>query len=302
MNIANEPQTGLIELNQWELLQVSGADAVKFLQGQLTCDVNLASAEQTLLGCYCNLQGRMVAAFRLFSYQENILLLLPAHMASIMQETLQKYAVFSKVTLTAAPTELGWFGTLGLDQTQLPSIPDTQIVRLAKDSQRLLITGTSDAVANMRAALSANWPHLADSSWRKLDIAQGIANVFPATQAKWLPHRVNYHLVDGISFTKGCFLGQEVIARLHYKSQLKHHMYRVRLHHATLLTPGAELYQQEKPIGHIVDSVMENTTAQHALVILPITHYQQPSLAIASGEEVAVAWLPLPYLLSTDAS
>jgi folate-binding protein YgfZ len=302
MDIANEPQTGLIELNQWELLQVSGPDAIKFLQGQLSCDVNLASTEQTLLGCYCNLQGRMVAAFRLLRYRENILLLLPAQMATIMREALQKYAVFSKVTLTARPAELGLLGTQGLDQAQLPSIPGTQIVRLPDDNQRLLITGDNDAVAEMRATLDADWPQLPETAWRNRDIAQGIANVFPATQAKWLPHRVNYHLVDGISFTKGCFLGQEVIARLHYKGQLKHHMYRLRLHHPALLTPGSELCRQDKPIGHIIDSVMETATTQHALAILPITDYRQPTLAIASGEEITVEWLPLPYSLSTDAS
>lgn len=299
MNTVSSPSSGIIPLTEWELLQVQGRDAVSFLQGQLSCDVTTANTQDTLLGCYCNLQGRMQAAFRLFQHQEDILLLLPTGMASTMHTALQPYAVFSKVTLTPNPSDLKLLGGLGTSFDSISTDAAIQTISLPDDPQRLLWIGSNNALTALQENLTHSFPCLPTTTWRLQDIIHGIANVFPTTLARWLPHRVNYHLAGGISFTKGCFLGQEVIARLHYRGQLKHHAYRIRLHVSLPIAAGAPIMlpTTDAPVGYIVDSVMDSPQTQQALIIWPAVNDKPTTLTFAH-QTCTVEWLSLPYAIS----
>ncbi|NKB46844.1 MAG: hypothetical protein GKR77_03575 [Legionellales bacterium] len=304
MNITSQPQSGIIPMTQWEILQVSGPDAASFLQGQLSCDVNTATDQQTLLGCYCNLQGRMQAAFRLWRYQESFLLMLPIGMATALQTALQPYARFSKVTLTPTPDDLMLLATVGLSGIPLLEQANVQIISLPDDAARLLYVGPATCLSQLQTQWHHQYSQLPPTTWQLRDIIHGIANVFVTTQAQWLPHRVNYHLIGGINFTKGCFLGQEIIARLHYKSQLKHHSYRVRLHSAQSLPAGTPITQPKSgsPLGYVIDSVSEaNQSTQQALVLLPVTHEKSATLSMLQ-QAISVDWLSLPYTLDTHAN
>lgn len=108
-----------------------------------------------------------------------------------------------------------------------------------------------------------------NDNWQQTNIDKGIATIYKATTEKFLPHHLNFDKVGAIDFNKGCYTGQEIIARMHYKGKLKQHLYPFELKHKAPLPPGTEIKNQEgKPIGHVIDSYTTKDNTQKALVTL----------------------------------
>lgn len=165
--------------NSLKYLKVSGTDASKFLQGQLTCDINQANETQPVLGAHCNVKGRIESLFEIFKKDDVYFLLMPSSIIEHAYTTLKKYALFSKVTL--------------------------EIMEL-NDS-----------------GLSIEFPVTFDE-WRLQRIEKGIPTLFPETTGKFLPHDLNLPTLNAVSFTKGCYLGQEIVARMQHLGKPKWHM------------------------------------------------------------------------------
>ncbi len=192
------------------LVKISGPEAKKFLQGQLTCNLEEVSETQSRLGAHCNPQGRVLFLFRIFLFQSAYYLVLPREIVSSALLSLKKYAPFFKLEL-------------------------------------------SNASENSPTALMEQ----AAAEWRYFDLSQGIPQVYPETSALFLPHELKLHELQGLSWDKGCYTGQEIIARMHYKGKLKNHLYRATLQTPALPRPGAELLlvspAGRSPAGFIVD-------------------------------------------------
>lgn len=199
--------------NNLKYLKVTGIDATKFLQGQLTCDINQANPTKPLLGAHCNTKGRIESLFEIFKHDNAYFLLMPASIIQHAFDTLKKYALFSKVTL--------------------------EIIEL-NDS-----------------GLSIEFPNTFDE-WRLQQINKGIPTLFPETIGKFLPHDLNLPALNAVSFTKGCYLGQEIVARMQHLGKPKWHMV------ATELPGNAGDELADKSI--IVDSMH-----RQALIVTKIT-------------------------------
>lgn len=208
----------------WQALAVTGPDAATFLQGQATTDIREVSAEVSRLGCLLNLKGRVQASFRLVAIDDGFLLVLPADQLAAAQTRLAKYAVFSKVTLAASPLRItGVFGEQALaaltaDGWTLPSDQgvsrrgDDRLVRLPGVARALLISGAATDAASDEASLAA---------WDCAAIAAGEYLVPAAASEQHQPQEIDYHTLLGVSYQKGCYLGQEIVARLYFRGQLK---------------------------------------------------------------------------------
>lgn len=173
------------------LLQVSGPNAEKFLQGQLSCHLAEVTATESRLGAHCNPQGRVLFLFRIFLFESSYYLVLPQNMLELAKTALAKYAVFFKVELQTLIPE--------------PSLP----------------------VYEKAAA-----------EWSYFDPRQGHPQVYPETSGLFLPHDLNLHKLDGIHWDKGCYTGQEIIARMHYLGKLKTHLYQAKISTPTPPSPG----------------------------------------------------------------
>lgn len=193
------------------LLKISGMDTRKFLQGQLTCDVEKITASASL-GAYCNPQGRVISLFDIFLWQDAYFLFMPRSMIPITTTALKKYAVFFQVNLT----------------------------------------DVSESLEELTAAIDGVPITKADK------ISKGVPSIYPETSEKFLPHELNLHLLNALSFEKGCYTGQEIIARMQYRAKLKNHLYAASLNCPTPPAPGANVYfqeeQKQQPCGTIVDS------------------------------------------------
>lgn len=254
------------------LLKVSGRDAKKFLQGQLTCQLDDITPQQSRLGAHCNPQGRIVSFFRLFLFQDSYYLQMPLDLLPIAAAALQKYAVFFQTTISDASTALQQLGCIGdrvADFATLPQQTDAVIsldqgimIKLPGKLPRYVIISEPGSYASLS-------PSLPYSAWKVLEIRTGIAQIHPETTGKFLPHELNLPALQAVSFNKGCYTGQEIIARMQYRGKLKKHLVVARAH--TELTPvlGNPIYLTEttEACGTVVDYCQEDPSTYLLLVL-----------------------------------
>lgn len=274
----------LVDLSTYGLVKVSGSDAARFLQGQLMCDVESIGPQSQLTG-YCNAQGRLVSIFRISKIDGEFYLRMPREIIATTLEKLKKYAKFSKVEIHDISTEWSVYGISGME---IPADGEQEIfvTRLPGAIPRFEIIGKADNVKAFVTRLSSNFTPQSSDYWRWLDIMTGIPTVYRATQEIFLPHRVNLHTLGGISFTKGCYIGQEIIARLHYKGTLKHHMYFLQLTTPIPLYPGLSLTDSTGgEIGKIVDCYLVADQTYQALAVLLDEHAEDSETYI---EQIAI--------------
>ena len=274
VDICGEKAVKIMELPQLGLLEISGKDAARFLQGQLTCDVNEVDEANTRLGAHCTPKGRIVATFRIARRAESFYLLLPRSMIERLQTTLQKYVKFFKASLTDLSSTWQSLGLEGFtDQIPFPTESNGAItseegfiIRVPGRS-RFLIVGEKDWIAQQRTAL-LNSAQLVDSEhWMVLDIEAGFPSILPETQDMFTPHDLSYPDLGGISFTKGCYTGQEIIARMQYLGKPKQKLYRVSIA-GDPPTPGTTLYSGDQEVGTIVIAYRVSAAGSEGLAVL----------------------------------
>lgn len=244
-----------VDLQTLGLLKVSGSGATALLQGQLSCDITEVNPKQSRLGTHCNPSGRALATFRLFVYQQDYYLLMPKSMISFLLIDLEKYAVFYSLNLQDVSEQYRILGLGGVSaEIELaawyPGLVWTAdaVFLMARSIVVLSIPGPIPRFVMLSASsssvLEGNAPMLLESVWQLLDIQGGIATLYPETRALLTPHHLNYHQLKGVSFKKGCYTGQEVIARMQYLGSLKTQLCPVLLK-GTLPLPG-DLIEDEK--------------------------------------------------------
>jgi folate-binding protein YgfZ len=200
-------------------VRVQGADAVRFLQGQLSNDVALLAAESLLLAGLHNPQGRVIAVLRLMAVgQDDVLAVLPRELAAPVALRLSKYVLRAKAKVTDASADWAFTGVAARD----PPASSSLAARVSNGMDRWLI-------ANPSAGAGAPESDADDrAKWRALDVAGGIPEVYAATSEQFVAQMLNLDVLGVISFTKGCYTGQEVIARAHYRGRVKRRMQRFR--------------------------------------------------------------------------
>lgn len=222
------------------LIAIRGIDAAKFLQGQLTCDVREITQEKSLLGAHCDPKGRVQFTFRIGKYQENYYLLLPHNMVSSALSLLQKYAVFSKVTLA--------------------------------DESALWQHGNDPLAEQLKQSFTKTTQFDDTNNWLLHDIFAGIPTIIPETSGEFTPHDINLPQLGGVSFNKGCYTGQEIVARMQFLGKLKQRLYRIRLQAETLPAPNTKLFvaenSEQREIGSIVNTAFDS--AQNCYLALAI--------------------------------
>lgn len=280
----HESPSLLANLSQLGLIQVSGQNSQNFLQGQFTCDVREVTPTQSRLGAYCNAKGRIIAIFCLYQFQNQFYLLLPQNILQNTLSQLKKYAVFSKVELTDVSAQwqlLGCSGIQGQMQLEkecanLPQEVDTVVaysdhlvLRVPGKLPRFEIIGSKQAIDKLHDALSQYLVSADDKDWHLLDMDAGIPRIYPETIEQFTPHMVNLPELNGVSFKKGCYVGQEIVARTHYLGKAKRRMHKAYLNAPKPPQPGDPLMNRaQQEIGTIVDCALIKDHFYHLLVIV----------------------------------
>lgn len=266
--LGSEPEAKkrLYPVTQLGVLTVAGKDAVSFLQGQITCNMHDITDNKSSLGAICNPKGRVITTFLLVKRDDVYLLLLPMELLAPIKKRLQMYVLRSAVTLTDSSDELCLIGCCQLDaQTsandQLGNTTRQQgrlTIDLSRQVNRqLLITDAEDAQQFWQEQIGKyGYQPASSEDWRSLDIIDGIPWLTTETSEEYIPQMLNLDTLGGISFTKGCYTGQEIVARTHYLGKAKRQMF------------VAECDLTEPPAANaaiIDDSTGESVPAGHVL-------------------------------------
>ncbi|MBX3650772.1 MAG: folate-binding protein YgfZ [Burkholderiales bacterium] len=291
-----------VTLPQYALLRFSGADAQSFLHGQLTCDVQALKSGRSSYGGYCTPKGRLLATFLLSADDTGYTMLLPAALAEAMRKRLSMYILRAKVKAEITDDALAGVSGEGAaaDITNLggamPASPHTVVdtaaavrtIKLPYDRYLLVLPRAS--AGGIAAAGSGHW--------ERLDIAAGIPFIVPATQEQFVPQMVNLDLIGALSYSKGCYPGQEIVARTHYLGKLKQRMFRAKLDAPA--AAGDKLYCVElgdQAAGMIVTAAAAGT-GHEVLAVLQTAYAHSSRYHLGSLQGPQLDLLDLPYAVT----
>ena len=278
--------TFLTDLSQDGLIRVSGADAVAFLQGQLSTDIEKLTPESSQLTSWSNAKGRVVTLLRVFHRDGDIYLNLPAALLAPVQKRLGMYVLRSKVKLEDASTAVARLGLLGPDAPALlqkagiaapaeandvTQAEDIQVIRLHGRLPRYLIVGPVEPMAAQRQRLESAGARSGDqTAWALAKIQAGEPTVYPETTEHFVAQMLDLDTLGAIDFKKGCYIGQEVIARAHYRGGVKRHLVRATSRSTVPLRPGADIHaaDQESPVAEVVDARLDASGTWQMLMVL----------------------------------
>ncbi|MBN9369166.1 MAG: folate-binding protein YgfZ [Comamonadaceae bacterium] len=294
---------GIAPLPHLGVIRVEGADAASFLQGQLTQDFALLQDHQARLAAYLSPKGRMLASF--IGFQRSVTELLLVCSRDLLPAALKRLSMFvlrAKARLTDASADFQCWGLAGdallsIAGSALPAwskadFGPTSVVHLypAEGQPRALLVAPADAPAPAG-------PALAPGLWDWSEVRSGVATLTAPVADAFVPQMLNYESIGGVNFKKGCYPGQEVVARSQFRGTLKRRTYLA--HAPSALAVGAEVFapdDAEQPVGTVVQVAVAPGGGVDALVALQV--------AAASGAlhvcGVPLTLLPLPYTLLAD--
>lgn len=310
---------GFIEITDHALLLLKGKDAHKFLQGQVTCDINSLSFSETkasteffsCLGAHCNHKGRMAFSFRACQIdEETIALSIYEPLVNDALLALKKYSVFSKVELINGSQDFTLYGFAGDDKKSLLDISThlpSAVNKVTHNAKGTIIQVGLNRYEYWMPNDSANKASLSTSNhdlntWQLLNIADGIGEVRSETVEEFIPQMLNFQDIgDGISFTKGCYTGQEVVARMQYLGKLKKRMYRFTLNYSSLIAPGTPLYTSENSnaVGTVVLSAIADDK-QELLAVVNKDAADRDNVYLDSTFKQKLQALTLPYAITKE--
>jgi len=292
------------------VIAVRGPDASKFLQGQLTCNLNYLN-ESHSLGARCTPKGRMLSSFRILPQGDGYLLAMAAELVQPQLEDLKKYAVFSKSRLfdeSDAWSRFGLFAAdsaldeLGFTLAPEPGALQQQdgLLALRLENRRAELWAPADQAQALLGRLVALLPSAGVDAWKLTQIRAGVGQVFGETREAFIPQMINLQAVGGVSFKKGCYTGQEIVARMQYLGKLKRRLQRLT-GDADLPAPGAELFSpvHSTSVGEVVLAAPADASIE-LLAVLQEDAVADGRIHLGSSDGPALRLLDLPYSLDAD--
>ncbi|MAK67253.1 MULTISPECIES: hypothetical protein [unclassified Methylophaga] len=239
----------LIPLPSYGVITVSGEEATGFLQNLLTNDVNQLTQQTCQISAMCNPKGRLLALFLLIKTQESYQLVLPRSQCAFLAQRLQMFKLRSKVEVADSSEQLSVCALLG-------NAPVDHAIPLTVPSSALLIHSAEQMGSRIEILLDQEWQLAAEASWHISEIEAGIPLIVPESRELFTAQQVNLDLIGGVSFRKGCYPGQEVVARLHYLGEPKRRLFHAVANKADIPAVGETVNDKEGAVvGHIVRAV-----------------------------------------------
>ena len=310
------PDTFLVSLDSYSAISLIGEEQTKYLQGQVTCDVNSSNDNNLLIGAHCNAKGKVFSVFRLINRNSAHLLIQPKASIDDSITELKKFGVFAKVDITLTD-ELSLFALVGeqattILQDKFNQVPDsltpvvqsntTTLVYVAGKQARYLLIDDSSVLENIIATLDQPIYH--SSLWNLLEINEGFPQLSSKCSGEYVPQMLNLQAIHGISFTKGCYLGQETVARMQYLGKNKRALYSLK---TSLTQPlkiddviEKQLGENWRKAGDILTSYQADNGECYLQAVLNSDLDDSTALRIKSQPESNIKVQSLPYSLVTE--
>jgi folate-binding protein YgfZ len=307
----DDTQIKMIRLDDLTSLHVTGNDATKFLHAQFTNDLANLAADNWQYSGYCTPKGRSLAFMTIARLDENeFLLILPAEVSDKVLPRLRMFVMRDDVTITPQDentTILGILHAVG----NLPDLANTQVKengKLGRDGENFLLTidHESGRYLYIGDETKIDTDASADrNDWTLADIQSGIPAVVLATQEAYVPQMINLDLIGAVNFKKGCYPGQEIVARVHYLGKIKQRMYVVETDSKEQAQPNDKIYiadQPDKAAGTVVQAAMtdSNQFLQVVLQTKAIDEKLDLRLGTVEGEKLTMAVQPYSVTSGAD--
>jgi len=302
------------DLSHLGLISAQGNDAQSFLQGQLTNDVAEITAQHSHLSGYCSPKGRLLAILRLFFSHDKFYLQLPAELLEPTIKRLSMYVLRSKVTLVDASDMMVHIGLSGpnsdvllmeaiselpQDVNQVIEVDNIIIIRIPGIHPRFELYGPVSDIRKMWEHLTVHASPVGTANWKRFDLLAGIPVIYTRTMDSFVPQMVNLETLEGISFKKGCYTGQEVVARLHYRGNLKRLMYLAHVDSQIAPQAGDTLYSEDagdaEGVGIVVDAQASPHGGYDALAVVRLPYAESSKVQLYNHEGAILRFLDLPY-------
>jgi folate-binding protein YgfZ len=264
----------IADLSNNAVLSVSGDDAAAFLHGQLTNDVEALGVNRAQWNGWCSPKGRLLATFLLIRRPDGFLLMLPAELAGPITKRLGMFVLRSKVKITDVSERYARRGIIGRAAAPGP-------MEVVDDNGALLVGIGEGRIVALMPAATALKPNAGADAWELASIRAGVPTITPATQEAFVPQMANFELVGGVSFKKGCYPGQEIVARMQYRGGLKRRMALAHVPGAERPLPGESVYSAtfgDQAAGTIVNAAPAPEGGFDALVVAQIESLERGDL------------------------
>lgn len=307
----------ICDASELGLILITGDDATEFLQNQLSNDIAEIDENHFQLSSYSTPKGRMLGIFRVLHIDNGYILVAPQSIITGLLQRLQMYVVQSKVSLADASAHFSRFAIqTNLSKViSLDSLPANEGEVVQSDSLIALNLGDLDgqtrylllslAVDEAKTIWNEFADHLQTSSfdaWRLSEIKAGMPVIYPQTSEEFVAQMSNLNLLGGVNFKKGCYPGQEIVARMQYLGKLKRQMFLARIETDTCPTPGDDLVATNTEAadgsGKVVDAVMDQQGHCYCLYVAQIKKAVENSLRLLNQPDATIHPLDLPYPLS----
>jgi tRNA-modifying protein YgfZ len=316
-NSAAAPATQFVApLTDLGLIKLTGDDAASFLHTQITNDVEHLTSDEARLAGYCSPKGRLLATFLMWKTAGTIFLQLPREIQPAIQKRLQMYVLRAKAKLNDGGEEQVALGIAGdaaatILSTYFPSLPSAPYAKVDSEAGSLIRVAdasgqpryqwiaTPDTAETIWPALAAVLPPAGPRAWRLANIEAGVPQIVLATQEQFVPQMVNFELVGGVNFKKGCYPGQEIVARSQYLGKLKRRMVLANVD-AVDVKAGAEVFsaaEPEQPCGMIVNAERVSENASACLVEIKLAALDAGPVHLGSSNGPPLLVRPPPYEL-----
>jgi len=299
------------DLSHWGVIALSGEEAQTFLHGQITNDLRNLGPDRAVFAAYCSAKGRMLANFLVFKRGDDILLMLPEGLSETLRKRLTMFILRSKVKARDAGGEWVRLGLSGPDAEALlieaiGAAPGADIMAMAHtDSAFAVRLGPSRfdilvAPEQARAVwqkLAAKARPVGEAAWDWLMVAAGIPAILPETQDQFVPQMANMVELGGVNFQKGCYPGQEIVARSQYLGTQKRRMYLA--HVAAEAKPGDPVYSPilaGQAAGQVVNSATAPGGGSDLLVVLQIASFEAGDVRLGAPDGARLEFRALPYM------
>lgn len=313
----NTPFAGelfITDLSWLGTIKVSGDDSKTFLQGQLTNDILQVTPEVSQLSGLCTPKGRLKALFTIFSNNDELYLQLPYPLLEETQKRLKMFVMMSKVELedvSDCQVNIGIYGaqaetylkkngfTIPEDVNAVSHNNGIQLIRLSGDKPRFQCVGSTDDIKKLWQTLQNDAHYLNSEHWKLLDIYAGLPNVYASSKEAFIPQMLNLQVLNGINFKKGCYTGQEIVARMQYLGKLKRRMYRAHCTAQDLPLPGAPLYsgnsKSGQGSGNIVDAQFSPAGGIDCLAVITSDAVEKNDIFLDETLQFKLTLEELPY-------
>lgn len=298
------------------LLEVSGEDAVTFLQNQLTNDIAKVNETEHQLTAWCNPKGRIIANFRAFKRGQNIYLIMAKDLVETVMTKLSRYIMMSKVTISDATDSMVHFGYAGenaerdlaLILEKVPTSPSETlnlgaltILRLPGDTPRFEVFGDVTEASALWSKCNVRAQPVSSQAWDFMNIRAGRPVVTAESSEVWIPQMLNLTSIEGVDFKKGCYPGQEVVARLNYLGKTKRRMYHLLIETDKVPACNASIVNEAgTEIGKVLNASASPDDLVECLAVLKIADTEDLMfLSEANGPEVSL--MELPYAVNDKA-